>query len=157
MKEHYCSYEQSVKLKELGFDWKCDHYYTYGYENLDSENTNKIVRFHTDIFPNIPRTISVYGLCYSAPRLDQAAAWLRDEKDIVVIAEPDWDYEDAEIHSDYLTGKWYFVVWKDGERVDCNFDPSKEDEEIWLFDTYEQALSAGIDKALELLEKEVKE
>lgn len=86
----------------------------------------------------------------SAPSLSMVQKWLMKIKNIVVVAQPDYEIE---IHdsTDYLTGKWFFSVWKDGERVYCNFDPNKEEEEIWLFDTYEQSLLAGITKAIELI------
>ena len=148
MKEHYVSYEQAVVLKRLGFAERTTYEYTEivegsGREEWDEDEQRMMFIEDINYYPKL--------------RLDQAQKWLREVKDIIVIAEPDWKYEDVEIHSDYLTGKWYFVVWKDGERVNCNYDPHKEDEEIWLLDTYELALSAGIDKALELLGKEVKE
>lgn len=142
MKEHYCTYSQAVALKRLGFDWDVRGYYYSDFPEHVAE-------------ASLSMNLRPKGMV-SAPRIDQAAAWLRECKDTIVIAEPYWECE-IEDDSDYLTGKWCFVVWKDGCRILCNFDPNKEDEEIWLFDKYEEALSAGIDAALELLGKEVKE
>ena len=142
MKEHYVTYECAVKLKELGFDWDVRGYYR-------NDDTIPKVREITALNHNDANFKSIL----SAPRLDQAQAWLRD-KGVIVIAEPDWD-EEIQPLSDYLTGKWYFTVWKDSNRVRCNFNPNKECEEIWVFESYESALSAGIDEALKLLGKEV--
>lgn len=148
MKEHYVSYEQAVKLKELGFggnglrDYIRQGYYIFPNGNISPikhDGDGILVQFRKEDAERIP-----------APRLDQAQTWLRESKDAIVIAEPYWECE-IEDDSDYLTGKWCFTVWKDGSRVLCNFDPNKDTEEIWLFDSYESALSAGIDKALELL------
>ncbi|MCL2596236.1 MAG: hypothetical protein FWD66_00945 [Paludibacter sp.] len=65
-----CSYEQSKRLKALGFDWKCDWFY-----NLDRIK--------------IPEKISLNwnGNCYSvgktsAPTVALALKWCRDEKGI---------------------------------------------------------------------------
>lgn len=143
MKEHYVSYEQSQALKRLGFAEGTTHYYVKFRED------GELKFWHNSEPDNHNARVSHNDVC-SAPRLDQAQAWLREVKDVVVIAEPDWD-EEIQCLSDYLTGKWYFTVWKEGNRIRCNFDPSKEDEELWLFDTYELALSAGIDAVLELL------
>lgn len=138
MKEEYVTYDCAVKLKELGFKDKCNAYYWT--EDKAFECTNSIIHKNSDTCLTV----------VMAPFLWQAQKWLRDCKDVIVIAEPDWD-EEIQCLSDYLTGKWYFTVWKDSNRVRCNFNLNKECEEIWLFDTYEQALSAGIDAALELL------
>ena len=153
MKEHYCTYSQAVALKRLGFREEVSYYYT----KEDAPQNQAWLTTSATGNPrdyNQPREWRNALPLYSAPRLDQAAAWLRDCKDTIVIAEPYWECE-IEDDSDYLTGKWHFVVWKDGCRILCNFDPNKEDEELWLFDEYEQALSAGISAALELLGKEV--
>ena len=66
-----------------------------------------------------------------APRLDQAAAWLRDKWRIHV--EPSFIYD---MRFDLYIKSQAYSVFKREEQC---------------FDTYELALSAGIDKALELL------
>lgn len=141
MKEDYCNYKLSLALKAAGFDEPCDHYYNIGFKN-DTDMHYTIYKDYNDV--------SEY--CCSAPLLFHAQKWLREKKGIVVIAEPDWDSEDY-CMADYLTGEWYFSVWKDGDRVHCNFDPNAEEERIWMFEKYEQALSAGISAALELIKK----
>lgn len=145
MKEHYTTYSQAVKLKELGFDEPCEFYYN-PHQEIRRTKTNLL---SPQITNNRFLEEIAKGMA-TAPRLDQAQAWLRDCKDTIVIAEPDWD-EEIQCLSDYLTGKWYFTVWKDSNRVRCNFNPNKECEEIWLFESYELALSDGISGALELL------
>lgn len=44
--EDYVSYEQAVKLKELGFDWKCNAYYWT--EDKAFECTNSIIHKNSD-------------------------------------------------------------------------------------------------------------
>ena len=139
MKEHYCTYEQSVKLKELGFDWKVNNYYTNGYANHDPEDITKIVRFHYDSPNNHNRVISAYGPCYSAPRLDQAAAWMRNCKGI-----------DIEMRVFYIGNKRVYrpYIMPHNRKDYIAYPP---------VGSYESALEYGISTALELLGKEVKE
>ncbi len=71
---------------------------------------------------------------YSAPRLDQAQAWLRETKHIYVYPEIN------------CFKKWFAKA----------VDMERNEDLIWdgsMFDTYEAALSAGITEALKLLEE----
>lgn len=139
--EDYVSYELAKKLKACGFDEPCAAFY---------EHINGKMYFSVDGNEDWNG-----GVDYSAPHIYHAQKWLREEKNIIVDVSPGWDSEDYCL-SDYLTGEWYFSVWKDGDRVHCNFDPNAEEERIWIFEKYEQALSAGIAAALELIEQENK-
>lgn len=142
MKEDYCDYKLSLALKTAGFDEPCGKSVKIipgtEREEWDEEECQWCRIQDIEYYPKIS--------------LWQAQKWLREKKGIVVIAEPDWDSEDY-CMADYLTGEWYFSVWKDGDRVHCNFDPNAEEERIWMFEKYEQALSAGISAALELIKK----
>ena len=129
MKEHYVSYECAVALKRLGFDWDVHGYY---YEDFQA-NVAEV---------STPMNLKAPGMV-SAPRLDQAAAWIREKGWYieVFLNEP---------HSAYgVQVKEIPPYWRT-----YNITPKKT---IKDGGTYEQALSAGIDKALELLGKEVKE
>lgn len=151
MNEDFVSYELAVKLKECGFDEPCRFCY------IVDKDTESNIEFTEYASRSKWNSAEIGGSKYpykhiSAPHIYHAQKWLREKKGIIVIAEPDWDSEDYCI-ADYLTGEWYFSVWKDGDRVHCNFDPNAEEERIWMFDKYEQALSAGISAALELIKK----
>ena len=71
MTDDYVSLETARLLKEAGFDWKCEWFFTekelLGYSSI-SENHNKIHE---------------YGGC-SRPTLSLAAKWLRKENNIYV-------------------------------------------------------------------------
>ena len=122
MKEEYVTYEQAVKLKELGFDWKVEHSYTdvikeSAREEWDEEECQWSTVYDINSYPK--------------PRLDQAQKWLREEKKIHI--EPKFQYGrlfNVRIQSETLR---LYKVLNSG------------------FETYELALSGGIDKALELL------
>ncbi len=138
MKEYYVSYEQAVKLQELGFDWECLHFYPYNClaikKNCSHGNFNSFeMRFN-----------GKYGAIYSAPRIDQAQAWLREVKEIIVWTSP--EFYEGDVLEDV---RWYFYAQplynlrkQLGGKVDCKYYP-----------TYELALSAGITEALKLLEE----
>lgn len=140
--EDYVSYELALKLKACGFDEPCDHYYTPNKalhivksNALAPEITNN--RFLDEIDD---------GCCTSVP-LWQAQKWLREEYGIHI---------DVCTYSDYSTDAdgnvcdrwdfWGFELYAivGGERI------AIDDDE---YDFYEQALSAGIASALELIKK----
>lgn len=134
--QDYCDYNLSLALKECGFDEPCGAFY---------------------IPPNKSRTEpSFYGsastiknhpayFCIAAPTLAHAQKWLREKWGIHV---------DVCVFSDYSTDadgkvcdRWYFWGFDlyavvGGENI---IDDDGE------YDSYEQALSAGISAALELI------
>lgn len=135
--EDYCSFEQSVKLKELGFDWEC--HYHYEINRLLSPNVRTFY-YSMDIDSD--------DLCFdvngrnigdiSAPTLSQAAKWLREVKGISV-ESVSCGYEDN------VNGN---IIWSS---FICLLKDKLGFDQAATFNSYEQALSAGIDKALELL------
>lgn len=126
--EDYCTYEQSIKLKELGFDW----IYGEGFQEKTYYNSLKtLCQFDEEIVTTeLP-----------APTLAQAQKWLR-EKGIIVLA----GYEPYKYWLIENEGpKWkYYINSKDSIH-----------HSMAEFNSYEQALSAGVDKAFELLKEEM--
>ena len=123
MKEDYVNFEQAKKLKELGFDRKC--YTFYHWDNWCELSHSGICENH-----------NMFEKCISAPTLSQSQKWLREAKDIIVLATCNIDYEKGH--------EWYCFVDKD-----VNIEDPEQ-----FYETYEQALSAGIDKALNFLKAE---
>lgn len=130
MKEHYVTYDQAVKLKELGFDWECDH--SYLHKAIDKSGNPYLYHVEMRNWNNFNSEVE----CFSAPRLDQAQAWMREVKG--------WDITSIPTLAEYGEKKyrWDICHWSKPEYGDCSDG---------IFDSYELALSAGIDKALELL------
>ena len=139
MTEYYVSMEQAKRLHDLGFDGVDKYYVTesfcYGGNPDDFYQEGQMVDEYIVYFINEDNEDDYRGV--PAPRLDQAAAWLREEKGIHV--EP---------HFQYAT-TFRCAILSEGLQTYKFFNSG--------YDSYESALSAGISAALELLGKEVKE
>lgn len=125
--EDFVTFEQAVQLKELGFDWQCN----YWYHPLETE---KIIECQTYCNHNS------FERPYSAPTLSQAQKWLREKGIIILVLAT----------SNLETGaSYYYYIFKEKSLDDIEADA--------VYSTYEQALSAGIDKAIELLKEKAME
>ena len=125
--EDFVTYDQAVKLKELGFDWECNHYYDSS-ELLHEECQSFVTNYgHTNS-----------DLCLiSAPTLSQAQKWLREVKGVKVYIKPLFSSDEYE----------YCISFKfQGFNVG--------DECYGVEETWEYALSEGINEAIKLLKKE---
>lgn len=128
MNEDYVSYEQAVKLKELGFDWKCTHFY-----NSTMEFPNEILSIERHNCIEIYDYSNVDIFLYSAPTLYQVQKWLREVKKIIICIG----------HGTSIPAMYYWYINKpDGTTIDGEIDSTD-------YDTYEEALSKAIDKVLE--------
>lgn len=125
MEDDFVTYEQAVKLKELGFDWKCKNYYSY---------EDKALKEIACINHNREKFL---GIC-SAPKLAQAAKWLREAKNIHVV--PVLENVNKADYCCHIT-----QLHKSVKRI---IDGDK------YFESFESALSAGIDTALKIIDDE---
>lgn len=150
MKEEFVTFEQAVKLKELGFDWKCFAYYTY-LGNLGFDHPIEDILDSKIIYENFndTRISELYSIGCSAPTLSQVQKWLRERHNIftsVNIYFP--NYKD----DDYSFAKYGFVYIdrrnNRAVRIESDYNYNQ------LFDTYEEAVSGVIDKVLEILKSE---
>jgi len=121
--EDYVSYGQAVELKGCGFDRVCRAF--YGAEP-DGEPL-LCVSALPDIRPDGEK-----GRDAAAPSLAQAAKWLREAKGMNVY--PLYDYYVKKWYFHCGSGTYWYVT--NGAAV---------------YPTYEAALSAGIDAALEMI------
>lgn len=141
----YCSYELSKQLKACGFDEKCYRVYMRDRQS----DTWKLTKWMMEERDYNKQTRPI--LVISAPTLAHAQKWLREIKNILVNTIPVLLPETKE--DEYcLKPAWTFIIWQDLiEITDGNH--KKGELKIRLFDSYEQALSAGIAAALELIKK----
>lgn len=122
MTEEYIAYQQAVTLKECGFDWECNRYYIHNNETL---------RWH---YP--ADNMNEANDFYSAPRLWSAQKWLREVKGIAL---------NVDAHDGGLF-MWEAIFLPNAVSCEAYIAP-----DIEQYPTYEAALSAGIDAALELI------
>lgn len=127
--EDYVSYEQAKKLKELGFDWRTIWYYEFE-EPTDDEAVLNYTASYNGLNNNM------FDDNYSAPTLAEAAKWLREIHKLSI-----------RINYSQTHKNWFFDILNldDGSYTDSDIDE--------YYSTYEKALSAGLDAALELLIK----
>lgn len=141
-------FQTARKLKDIGFNWFCNHYYEQkelkpvsetivdkilsGYELPNSDN---LVISCNSYSNNSEIENLIYKDCYDAPTLWQAQKWLRETKGIAVnVIAHDGGKYDYEII--FLPNSVDY-----GGLLNCS---------PWCI-TYEDALSAGIDAALDLI------
>ena len=121
LQEDYVSFETAKKLKEKGFPQDC----RFGQ-----------LRYSVDGERYIPQE-SNCEFCCACPTLSLVQKWFREEKKIYldVISETNGKWENGVVYE--------FSIMKQG------LDNLEID--LVIYDTYEEALSAGINKALELI------
>ena len=128
MKKEFCTYEQSLALKELGFDELCfgRYYYTESYPMLNpqSEETELVFEFGQYIKQTEATILS--------PLYQQAFRWFREKYKL----EP-------EIMSDMMG----YV----SSIVDRNLPLKIRLKPSNLFQTYEEAEQACLDKLIEIV------
>lgn len=120
----YVSYPVALALKKAGFDWPCFAHWSYF-----SKGNPMLVGTTVFMFSNS----EMKGDDAAAPLLFHAQKWLREEKYIHV--EPAYAYE----------GKLILYIKTSKLGLFKILDQQ--------FDSYETALSAGIEAALELITK----
>ena len=122
------SFEQAKRLKEAGFDWGCDRYYSHEDCNPDIYDENSRLGERNSNFNH-------YSDSCSAPTVALALKWFRDEKNAQCGITC---FENSE-----RTMLFYEAKWQDEGFAYSTLD----------FDTYEAAESALLDELLNLLTK----
>ena len=122
MNEDYVSYELALKLKRAGFDEPCIAQWA-----CEPDGKPFLMGSTAFVFSNA----ELKGRDVTAPLLYHAQKWLREKKKLHILVDSD------------LYGKWYYKVFPIGE---CCIDEGNSN-----YVTYEQALSAGVSSALDLL------
>lgn len=145
--EYYVSLEVAKLLKEAGFDWEVQSYYS-----KLSKKQGRLLWLLCGC--NYKENININQNRYSAPTLDVAQRWLRVVKciyiNILAIAN-----KRTVTNSD----GWTFHYEYDKPTFDCDIQDERCENICTLdnsFDTYEEAQEAVIKKALEIILKKVK-
>lgn len=126
-KTDFCSYELSKRLKDCGFDEPCIAQWA-----CEPDGKPILLGSTAFVFSNA----ELKGRDVTAPLLFHAQKWLREKKGFFV-----------EVTSEALHDWDYFILELD-EDVNAGLARGKE-----IYESYEQALSAGISASLQLIEK----
>ncbi|MDE6804436.1 MAG: hypothetical protein K2J29_07380 [Muribaculaceae bacterium] len=144
MTDHYVSFETAQALKLLGFAEKVNHGYSEQIRiepdlSLSYDNTKEVHSKDPKNYNDSRKGADKGIYFYSAPRLDQAAEWLLKKKgyyiEVLFCAGNGVDQSDGWIYN--IVGIWSYEI----------------EHDYTAYALPEFALSAGIDKAFELLEK----
>lgn len=145
-KEDYVSLDVAKLLKEKGFDEFTDSFYgdIRGLQkgsNLLYNTINKITIFVDDKLKVKKEN------CIAAPTLYEAQKWIRNNHFLYI--EVTAYYNSYEVYeNDYRDQEmvWEYSIWKD-----TTYDVYEKMESKGCYDTYEEALDAGILEALKLI------
>lgn len=127
--EDYVSFEIAKLLKEKGFDEKCSHYWQD--EISEYSITKEIHRWTDSVLANTEISASKR---FSAPTLQMAMKWLRENFDI-----------HCQIDCPIAASNWVFGI------RDLNKDEWITLRNMGDYETYEKACEAGIRYVLENL------
>jgi hypothetical protein len=136
------NYQQAEKLKKLGFDIRCWNYY-------DIHDTNSVYPSNLGYCFDHNSTFIEDGKEHdrktlSAPETALAIRWIRDTKEI-----------DCAVHINYKYNNYEFDRDDIQTELICNgyFGTIVNIGDTDVFETYEKAESALLDKLIEYLEK----
>ena len=131
MKELFCSYEQSLALKELGFDEPCLGFY---------ERNKELIIQQCEV-----TDFSTASLQCIAPTKSQIFKWFRDKHDFS--------------HQISKTRGGQYMPYVNGDTLLDVATEHKVGKILiddkgykWMYDTYEEAEDACIDKLIELIQ-----
>lgn len=132
MNKEFVNYEQSLKLKELGFDEECFGYYTGD-------------KMHLVIRPSMSRINVPDSYIVTAPTFSQAFRWIRN------------NYKRFKFNILYLENSYYgFCIFSsDGEKLINGSNEWKIEDETC--ETYEESELVCLNKIIEIIGNEVAE
>ena len=129
--ECYVSLEVAKLLKEAGFDWEVQSYYS-----KLSRKQGRLLWLPCGCM--YKENINTNKNRYSAPTLDVAQRWLREVKDIDVYIFPTTNNKRGCVY-EWGIKTFGRALWVEGQPYTNQYE------------TYEEAQEAGIKKALELI------
>ncbi len=169
MNNLFTTYEQSLKLRDLGFDEPCIQYY----DNDNRENTFKLFPYFSTIgIRNSERVLNQgFEQTVSAPLYKQAFDFLREKYNIYHVPKPvlgskngydsfpiiGWDFDVFISHKDYNShymgypiGEWFTATLD-------NFDPGETLEDLNIHPIkFEQIDNISLDRMIKIINKDKK-
>jgi hypothetical protein len=132
MNKEFCTYEQALALKELGFDEPCLAYYNKKELFSFTQICNEPLEGHYIKMSN--------RLC--TPIYQQAFRWFREKYVLLGFIEPANGYEDKSLFA-------FYICDDEQNIVDDSHSYSKDSS--LHFRTYEEAEQACLDKLIEIV------
>lgn len=132
----YCDYKLSLALKAAGFDEPCDSYYDKACAADDEHWHTKREELYN--WNGLASECQI-----SAPTLWQAQKWLREKKELFIEVSPNFGMR---ARATFGITSHDFTLFDSRGHIINDMDRS-------TYPSYEQALSAGIAAALELIKK----
>lgn len=123
IEEQFVSFNTAKMLKEAGFDVPCTSHYTEG---------------DLILIENYPYNFNQDEIGYSRPTQALAARWLREVHKLHVFAKRIFEYALDKF-------SWGYYIQSSNYEYCKNFEIG--------FDSYEQALEAGLQEAIKLIKK----
>ena len=133
MEREFCSYEQSLVLKELGFNEKC----LMKYQLVPAKHCNDSKIYGDKKFIVLsPFDCKTNYECFNTPLKSQALKWFMQKSYL---------YYSIRYKDDEHINKFEASIWEKGHY--CN---------VWneIYSTYEEAENACIDKLIELAKQQ---
>ena len=138
MKKEFIPYEQALALKELAFDEECIALYKFKKFKYKIKDCNGIV----DFYNRDGKIIS-----YLAPTFSQAFRWFREKCSIQSTIEPTKDQHRFELGFNY----W---IWNTKTAEEWFTEPRDRPAGDYVFDTYEEAELACLEKLIEIVKEQ---
>jgi len=147
MSETLVSFKTAKLAKEKGFDWECSHYFSEGevISNHDSKPLGNYIDYDNLLVNRNKYTDDVY----SAPTQSLLQKWLREECAIIVTSIPNF-FNKNELMGYIYTLDKFINGFHDGKDYDSDQFAILGDK-VSEFNTYEEALEAGLFEALKLI------
>ena len=135
--EDYVTFEQAEALKKLGFDWSCETFW-------DDEGSPQVHEWVIKNYHDYPFVDNEEDCTVLRPTLAHAQKWLREKHKIIILVDT---YFKNYMDGDYSKAEFEYVI------VYMNFNAARKgsSKDGKLFESYEKALSAGINVALKFI------
>lgn len=136
--EEFCTYNQAVRLKVIGFDWECYEFWSKDFCTDGAPTKIRRTKTEPKVCVMSERNSMLDKMdadLITAPTQSVATRWLREVHKLNIRVNYFSDYRE-----------WFFDILNLED--DFYYDGGLDE----YFATYEAALSAGIDAVLELIE-----
>ena len=138
MQKEFISYQQSLSLKELGFNEEC-----FGeWQNL---KTGKNLAIHQEEDSYV-YDVSMLGANVNAPLYQQAFRWFREKPNLQSSIEATKDQHRFELGFNYF-------IWNTKTGDSWLTEPNDRPAGDYVFDTYEEAENACLNKLIEIVKR----